>query len=90
MHDFLPERDHIELIASFGQATLVRTMDFKYELRGGSEEDRSAAEEWVSRFFPDLDRTPLPPDMRRSELESQHFLRPSPVATGGKTIEPKP
>jgi hypothetical protein len=29
-----------EVIAFFGQAKLVKTMDFKYELRGGSHDDR--------------------------------------------------
>jgi hypothetical protein len=33
-------RNEGELIAGFGQARLVKTLDCKYELRGGSHEDR--------------------------------------------------
>jgi hypothetical protein len=43
--------DEVETIAGFGDAKLVRTIDLKYELRGGSHEDRLAAREWVSLFF---------------------------------------
>jgi hypothetical protein len=42
-----------EVIAFFGQARLIRTVDFKYELRGGSHDDRIAAREWISLFFHD-------------------------------------
>jgi hypothetical protein len=42
-----------EVIAFFGQAKLVKTMDFKYELRGGSHHDRISAREWISLFFND-------------------------------------
>ena len=44
-------RDEGELVAGFGQARLVKTLDSKYELRGGSQEDRFAAREWISMFF---------------------------------------
>jgi hypothetical protein len=40
-----------ELVASFGQARLVRLADGKTELRGGSPEDRAAAKEWISLFW---------------------------------------
>ncbi len=40
-----------EFIAGFGQAELVKTPDCKYELRGGSDDDRLAAREWISLFF---------------------------------------
>jgi len=43
--------DEVETIAIFGQAMLVRTRDFKYELRGGSAEDHTEAKEWISLFF---------------------------------------
>jgi hypothetical protein len=39
-----------EVIASFGRAQLVKYLDGKYELRGGSKEDRLAAKEWISMF----------------------------------------
>jgi len=54
MHNFLPEREHVEVLAGFGEARLVRTLDMKYELRGGSAEDREAALDWIRKFFPDL------------------------------------
>ncbi len=44
-------RDETESIAQFGQARLVRTLDCKFELRGGSKEDRLEAREWVSLFL---------------------------------------
>ena len=56
MHNFLPERETVELVASFGEVRLVKTLDWEYELRGGSEEDRRAALDWMERFFTD---TPL-------------------------------
>jgi len=40
-----------EVIAFFGNAKLVKTIDSKYELRGGSKEDRTAAQEWISMFM---------------------------------------
>ncbi len=51
VRDYLPDlRDRVEVIATFGQAQLVRTLDLKYELRGGTKEDRIAAREWISFF----------------------------------------
>ena len=47
MHNFLPEREEVEVLASFGEARLVRTLDIKYEIRGGSAEDREAAADWI-------------------------------------------
>jgi hypothetical protein len=43
-------REEGEVIAFFGEAKLVRYLDGKCELRGGSEDDRSAAKEWISMF----------------------------------------
>jgi len=44
---FFPEfKDEGEIVASFGQAKLIRFLDGKTELRGGSKEDRIAAREW--------------------------------------------
>ena len=40
-----------EVIAYFGDARLVKTLDCKYELRGGSNEDRASAQEWISMFM---------------------------------------
>jgi hypothetical protein len=47
---FAPFKDHGEVIASFGQAQLVKYLDGRYELRYGSREDRLAAKEWISLF----------------------------------------
>jgi len=44
-------KDEGEFIAGFGHAKLIKTFDCKYELRGGSHEDRLAAREWISLFF---------------------------------------
>ncbi len=43
--------DEVESVAQFGRARLVKTLDCKFELRGGSKEDRLAAREWVSLFL---------------------------------------
>lgn len=55
LKDYFPDfiKNEGELIAGFGQARLVKTLDCKYELRGGSHEDRLAAREWISLFFHD-------------------------------------
>ena len=46
------ERDKGELIATFGDARIVkRSADNKLELVGGSQEDRRAALEWCSLFL---------------------------------------
>jgi hypothetical protein len=41
-----------ELIATFGEARLVR-VNARIELRGGSMSDRMEALEWVARTLPD-------------------------------------
>jgi hypothetical protein len=49
---FFPEfKDEGEVIASFGNAQLIRFLDGKMELRGGSNDDRTAAREWMSMFW---------------------------------------
>lgn len=40
-----------EVIAYFGRARLVKRLDCRFELRGGSREDLSAAQEWISLFM---------------------------------------
>jgi hypothetical protein len=54
MKYFTGFRDEGEVIASFGQARLVKYLDGKYELREGSKEDRLAAKEWISLFCHDV------------------------------------
>ncbi len=44
-------KDEGEVIASFGQAQLVRFLDGKCVLNGGSKDDRIAAKEWISLFW---------------------------------------
>jgi len=51
VRDYFQEfRDEGEVIASFGQAQLTKFLDGRYELRGGSNEDRLPAKEWISMF----------------------------------------
>jgi hypothetical protein len=40
-----------EVIAHFGSAKLVKRLDCRFELRGGSAEDHLAAREWISLFM---------------------------------------
>jgi hypothetical protein len=40
-----------EVIASWGEAKLVKYLDGKLELRDGSKADRIAAREWISFFM---------------------------------------
>ncbi len=40
-----------ETIATFGGAKLVKTLNGKHELRGGSPRDRAQAREWISLFL---------------------------------------
>ena len=49
---FFPEfKDESEVIARFGDAQLIRFLDGRMELRGGSSDDRTAAREWMSMFW---------------------------------------
>jgi hypothetical protein len=48
---FFPEfKDEGEIIARFGDAQLIRFLDGKMGLRGGSNDDRTVAREWMSMF----------------------------------------
>ena len=44
-------RDTDEVVAVFGQAKLVKRLDGKTELRGGTDQDRVAAKEWIALFW---------------------------------------
>ncbi len=48
---FPPFKDEGEVVAAWGEAQLIRFLDGKTELRGGSKEDRLAAQEWISLFW---------------------------------------
>ena len=56
MNPFFPEfrNSEGEVIASWGEAKLFKTLDGKYELVGGSKEDLTAANEWISMFCRDV------------------------------------
>jgi hypothetical protein len=41
----------VKVIAQFGNAQLIKTQDGKWELRGGSTSDHTAAKEWISLFL---------------------------------------
>jgi hypothetical protein len=51
MKFFPPFRDEGEVVAAWGEAQLIRYSEGKTELRGGSKEDRLAAQEWMSLFW---------------------------------------
>ena len=55
-------------VANFGQATLHRRGDGRYELHGGSASDHQAALDWASLFQHDAVFTPPPPHRPRSVL----------------------
>ena len=42
-----------EVVVEFGEAKLIKTVDGKFELRGGSKDDLIAAREWISLFMND-------------------------------------
>ena len=44
-------KDEDEVVASWGEARLMKYLDGKLVLRGGSKEDRQAAHEWISMFL---------------------------------------
>jgi hypothetical protein len=50
-HSLFPQQDDEgEVLAYFGKARLVRKLDGKLGLIGGTDEDRTAAREWISMF----------------------------------------
>jgi hypothetical protein len=65
-----------EIIAYFGQARLIKRLDSKFELRGGSAEDHCAAREWISLFMHEVVLAPGPPALcERSNRASAPGLR---------------
>jgi hypothetical protein len=40
-----------ELIAQFGKAALIKQPNGTWQLKGGSDEDRLSAREWISLFM---------------------------------------
>ena len=51
MRFFPPFKDEGEVVAAWGQAQLIKYLDGKVELRGGSDQDRAEAREWISLFW---------------------------------------
>jgi hypothetical protein len=53
LQHLFPELDshNVEVIAAFGHARLIKTFGGKYELVGGSGDERSEAREWISLFM---------------------------------------
>jgi hypothetical protein len=45
-------KDEGEFIASWGEARLIKYLDGRFMLKGGSQEDRVKAEKWISMFMP--------------------------------------
>ena len=48
----------VETIARFGAARLVRKLDGRHEIIGGTAEHHAAAREWCSLFAPEIVFTP--------------------------------
>ena len=44
-------KDEGEAVAGWGEAELIKYLDGKTELRGGSDQDRADAREWISLFW---------------------------------------
>jgi hypothetical protein len=40
-----------KLVAQFGQAALIKQPDGTWQLKGGSQDDRHSAREWISLFM---------------------------------------
>jgi hypothetical protein len=51
LKSYPPFVDEGEVVAAWGEARLIRYLDGKIELRGGSEQDRAEAREWMSLFW---------------------------------------
>jgi hypothetical protein len=58
---FYDQRAETEVIAVFGGAQLVKLLNGKVELRGGSEVDQGAARKWMSLFMPEALTNPPRP-----------------------------
>ena len=48
---FPPHKDEGQVAAVSGQAQLIKYLDGKVQLNGGSKEDHLAAHEWISLFW---------------------------------------
>ena len=50
MNNWIPSHEQHEVICQFGEAKLVRLLNGKHDLLGGTDADRAAALEWVALF----------------------------------------
>jgi hypothetical protein len=48
-----PFRDEGEVVAMWGDAQLIRYLNGRAILRGGSEQERAEAKKWISMFWED-------------------------------------
>jgi len=48
---YLPPAQELETIATFGEARLVRHLDGRLEIVGGSEVERRQARDWAYQFL---------------------------------------
>ena len=48
-----PFRDEGEVVAMSGEAQLIRYLNGRIVLRGGSEQDRAEVKKWMSMFWPE-------------------------------------
>ena len=46
-----PFIDEGEVVASWGEAKLIKYLSGKSELKGGSEQDQAEARDWIARFW---------------------------------------
>jgi len=51
LRHLFPEGREGEVIACFGDARLIKTLEGHWELRGGSQDDHREAKEWISLFM---------------------------------------
>ena len=70
-----------ETMATFGNARLVKKLNGRFELRGGSPDDRRAAREWCSLFLHEA--VIAPATARPQEQSSSISIRRQLAITGG-------
>jgi hypothetical protein len=60
------KRDEGETMATFGEARLVKKLNGKFELRGGTAADRTEAKEWCSLFLHNAVFSSSPPQVHHA------------------------
>lgn len=69
------KQNDTELIASFGTARLVRQLNGKFQLLGGSAADRTEAKEWCSLFLHEAVFVSAPPRVYLAAPTAHQFQR---------------